>query len=71
MDTDAAMEFDTLTVTARAAPPQGAAKEVSAPDLVKHLTKVMASAATGVIDRLAWSPPVTDVIDTAVQERFM
>ena len=46
MDTDAAMEFDTLTVMARAAPPQGPAKEVSAPDLVKHLTKVMASAAT-------------------------
>ena len=71
MDTDTAMEFDTLTVTARAASSQGLAKEVSAPDLVKHLTKVMASAATRVIDGLSWPPPVTDAIDTTVWERFM
>ena len=80
MDTDAAMEFDTLQVTARSAPPQGLArnvppqgpaKELTAPDLVNHLTKVMANAATEVIDRLACPPPVTDATDATLRERFM
>ena len=70
-DTDAAMEFDTLKVIVRAAPPQGPAKELSALDLVNHLTKVMANATTEVIDRLAKPPPVTDATDAAVWERFM
>ena len=70
-DTDAAMEFDTLKVMARAAPPQGPAKELSALDLLNHLTKVMANATTEIIDRLAQPPPVTDATDTAVRERFM
>ena len=70
-NTDAAMEFDTLKVTARAALPPGLAKELSAPDLVNHLTKVMASTATGVIDGLTRPPPVTDTTDTTLRERFM
>ena len=40
MDTDAAMEFDTLKVTAKAVPPQGPPKELSAQDLVNHLIKL-------------------------------
>ena len=67
-DTDTAMEFDTLKVTARAVPP---AKEVSALELADHLTKVMASAAVEVIDRLAQPLPVTDATDTMVIERFL
>ena len=65
-DTDAVMEFDTLQVTARSAPPQGPAKE-----LVNHLTKVMANAATEVIDGLAHPLPVTDATNATLRERFM
>ena len=70
-----AMEFSTLQVAARSAPPQGPvrnvppqglAKEITAPDLVNHLTKAMASAATEVIDGLAQPPPVTDATDTSL-----
>ena len=64
--TDAAMEFDTLKVTARAVPPQGLAKEVSAQELVDHLTKVMASAAAEVINGLTQPLPVTDTTDATV-----
>ena len=67
-DTDATMEFNTLKVTARAVPPQGLAKELCTPDLVNHLTKVMASATAEVIDGLAQPPPVTNAV---VPERFM
>ena len=70
-DTDAGMEFDTLKVTARATPPQGLAKEVSAPDLVNQLTKIMAGAAAEVIDGLTQPPLVTHATDAMVQERFM
>ena len=70
-DTDTAMEFSTLQVAARNVPSQGLAKEITAPDLVNHLTKAMASTATEVIDGLAHPPPVTDATDTALQERFM
>ena len=65
------MEFDTLKVTARAVPPQGPAKEVSAPDLVNHLTKVMASVTAEVINGLTRPLPVTDATHAMVQERFM
>ena len=71
MDTDTAMEFNTLKVMARNAPPQGPARELSTPDLVNHLTKVMANATVEVFDRLAQPPPVTDTTDAAVQERFL
>ena len=81
MDTDTAMEFSTLQVVARNiispqgparnVPPEGLAKEITAPDLVNHLTKAMASTATEVIDRLAHPLPVPDATDTALQERFM
>ena len=60
------MEFDTLKVMARAVSPPGPAKELSAPDLVNHLTKVMASANAGVIDGLTWPPPVTDTTDATL-----
>ena len=72
MDTDTAMEFNTLQVAARSAPPQGPArnvppqgpaKELTAPDLVNHLTKAMATAATEVIDGPAHPPLVTDATD--------
>ena len=66
MDTDAAMEFDTLQVTARSAPPQGPAKELRALDLVNHLTKVMTNAAAEIIDGLAHPPPVIDATDTTL-----
>ena len=56
---------------ARSAPPQGLAKDLRAPDLVNHLTKVMANAAAEVIDGLARPPLVTDATDAALQERFM
>ena len=55
-DTDAAIEFDTLKVMARAAPPQGPAKDLSGLDLVNHITKVMANATAEVIDILAQPP---------------
>ena len=71
MDTDMALEFNTLQVVARNVPPQGPAKELTAPDLVNHLTKVMANAATEVIDGLACPLPVTDATDATLQERFM
>ena len=71
MDTDTAMEFNTLKVTARNAPPQGPARELSAPDLVNHLTKVMANAAAEIFDGLAQPLLVTDTTDTVVQERFL
>ena len=79
-DTDAVMEFDTLQVMARSAPPQGPArnvppqglaKELTAPDLINHLTKVMANAAAEVIDGLAHPPLVTDATNATLQERFM
>ena len=65
------MEFNTLKVTARNAPPQGPARELSAPDLVNHLTKVMANAIAKVFDGLAWPPPVTNTTDAVVRERFL
>ena len=71
MDTDTAMEFNTLKVTARNAPPQGPARELSAPDLVNHLTKVMANAATEVFDGLARPLLVTNATDAVVRERFL
>ena len=70
-DMDAAMEFDALQVMARKAPPKGLAKELTAPDLVNHLTKAMAMAAAEVIDGLARPPPVTDATDAALRERFL
>ena len=70
-DTDAAMEFDTLKVTAGNAPPQGPASELSTLDFVNHLTKVMANAAAEVFDGLAQPPLVTDTTDAAVRERFL
>ena len=89
-DTDMAMEFSTLQVAARSAPPQGPArniippqgparnvppqglaKEITALDLVNHLTKAMASAAAEVIDGLARPPLVTDATDATLRERFM
>ena len=68
-DTDTAMEFDTLKVTSRSVPPQGPARDLSAPDFVSHLTKVMADATATAIDR-AQPLPVTDATDAALQERF-
>ena len=74
-DTDTAMEFNTLQVMARSAPPQGPArnvpsqglaKELTAPDLVNHLTKAMASAAAEVIDGLTHPLPVTDATNAAL-----
>ena len=65
------MEFNTLQVAARSAPPQGLAKELTAPDLVNHLTKVMANDVAEVIDGLACPLPVTNVTDATLQERFM
>ena len=55
----------------RNVPTQGPAKEITAPDLVSHLTKAMASAAMEVIDRLTHPLPVTDATDATLQERFM
>ena len=71
MDTDAEMELDTLQVMARSAPPQGPAKELTALDLVNHLTKNMANATAEVIDRLARPLLVTNATDAALRERFM
>ena len=70
-DMDAAMEFDVLQVTARNAPHKGPAKELTAQDLVNHLTKAMAMAAAEVIDGLACPLPVTDATDAALQKRFL
>ena len=67
MDTDTAMEFNTLKVTARNIPSQGPARELSALDLVNYLTKVMANAATEVSDGLSQPLPVTDATDSMVQ----
>ena len=65
-DTDTVMEFNTFKVTASNVPPQGLARELSTPDLVNHLTKVMANAAAEVFDGLARPPPVTDATDAVV-----
>ena len=79
-DMDAAMEFDNLSVGPTKpdtwkvapweAPPQGTVSELSAPDLVNCLTKGMANAAAELLEKFIQPPPVSDVTDATLQERF-
>ena len=78
-DMDVAMEMGGLgmglssvarKVILRMEAPNKQAGMLSAPDLVTSITKGMAAAATEIIERFAWPPPVDNVADAAIQERF-
>ena len=43
---------------------------LSAPDLVSSLTKGMMEAATQILEKFTRPPPVDDVADAAIRERF-
>ena len=43
---------------------------LSAPDLVRSITKSMTAAATVILDKFTHPPPVDDVVDAAIRECF-
>ena len=69
-DTDATMEFDTLKVIPQDAPPQGLARDLSAPDLVNCFTQGMANTVEEILDKFAQLPAVSAAADATLQERF-
>ena len=79
-DTDMAMELGSLGMgssrseTHRVMPWMEALPEqtrmFSAPDLVSSLTKDMTAAATQILEKFTHPPPVDDVADAAIWERF-
>ena len=69
-DMDAAMEFDNLNVAPQDAPPQGLARELTAPDLVNCLTQGMANAAAELLKKFTQPPLVSAAADAALRERL-
>ena len=64
------MEFDTLKVAPRNAPPQGLTRELTAPELVSCFTQGMVNATAEILDKFAQLLPVSVAADATLRERF-